>query len=210
MEKTFKFCRGRIYAEVTVELKQKQDGSVLSIRGDLREPSGHSCGQNLDSINEYFGDNPLFQKLYAYWKLYHLNDMNAGCEHQRAMGWGKKRIIIGEYELKQEIYTRKNKILKNAENSLKETGFATITNEEQAIINMPFSIKGEIKPRDGYELKEQEEKWSGWVCSKDHPEGVLTKPCPVCGYQFGSKWLFEPIPQKDLEDIISLIKEKNE
>lgn len=61
---------------------------------------------------------------------------------------------------------------------------------------------------------QREEKWglkelevngkkqlSNWVYEKDHPEGVLMKPCPQCGYQYGSAWLFEEIPQEIINEV---------
>ena len=37
-------------------------------------------------------DTKKWYTLLDVWRLYHLNDMHAGCEHQRAMGWGQERI----------------------------------------------------------------------------------------------------------------------
>ena len=33
-----------------------------------------------------------------------------------------------------------------------------------------------------------------WVTPAEHPEGLLTRPCPECGYPYGSAWLSEPLP----------------
>jgi len=54
-----------------------------------------SCGQMYDSISENleafdFADGWDKVKAFTfveYWKHWHLNDMRAGCEHQRALGW---------------------------------------------------------------------------------------------------------------------------
>lgn len=46
----------------------------------------HSCGQIREELGRFFPEAiPYFQ--------YHLNDMNAGCTHQKALGWGHKRDI---------------------------------------------------------------------------------------------------------------------
>jgi len=47
-------------------------------------------------------------------------------------------------------------------------------------------------------------KMSGWVYPKEHPEGELMKPCPVCGYKYGSAWLKEEVPVEVLEFLGSL------
>lgn len=43
-----------------------------------------------------------------------------------------------------------------------------------------------------------EEKLSTWVYPKDHPEGVLGKPCPICGYKYGTAWNKAEVPRNVL------------
>ena len=38
-----------------------------------------------------------------------------------------------------------------------------------------------------------------WVDPTEHPDGLLTKPCPTCGYKYGTGWLLEKVPEKVLE-----------
>jgi len=40
-----------------------------------------------------------------------------------------------------------------------------------------------------------------WVTRNEHPEGLLLRPCPTCGYEYGSEWLYEPIPAEILAEI---------
>jgi hypothetical protein len=44
-----------------------------------------------------------------------------------------------------------------------------------------------------------EEKTAGWVFPSQHPKGLLTKPCPVCGYRYGNGWLYEEVPEEVLQ-----------
>jgi len=37
----------------------------------------------------------------------------------------------------------------------------------------------------------------------EHPEGLLTKPCPVCGYKYGTAWLKEALPPEVVAEIES-------
>ncbi len=85
--------------------------------------------------------------LLEYWKLYHLNDMHAGCEHQTAEGWGKKEVKIGA-----------------------------------------------------------ETKSTSWLTEKEHPEGVLSKPCPTCGYKYGTAWKKQEVPRDALNFLFTLPK----
>ena len=71
----------------------------LSISGTIAPlPSGNakgSCGQIYDTIAENLAsftfangwDKVKASQFVEYWKKWHLNDMQAGCEHQRKMGW---------------------------------------------------------------------------------------------------------------------------
>jgi len=44
-----------------------------------------------------------------------------------------------------------------------------------------------------------EKKALGWLRPEDHPDGILCKPCPVCGYKYGTAWKTEEVP-KDIID----------
>jgi hypothetical protein len=33
-----------------------------------------------------------------------------------------------------------------------------------------------------------------WVRRDEHPQGLLSEPCPVCGYRYGSAWLKRELP----------------
>ncbi len=37
------------------------------------------------------------------------------------------------------------------------------------------------------------------VFNYEHEDGLLCKPCPVCGYQWGSSWLSKKIPEEVIE-----------
>ena len=60
---------------------------------------GGSCGQiDMHLRHEKLGEDyelvppwteEMFRKLLDLWGKWHLNDLHAGCEHQRALGWEK-------------------------------------------------------------------------------------------------------------------------
>jgi hypothetical protein len=47
-------------------------------------------------------------------------------------------------------------------------------------------------------LENGEQRMAGWVRQEEHPEGLLGKPCPVCGYKYGSAWNKEEVPEDAL------------
>lgn len=109
MKKTFDFGKidymGRnrkdCAVNVTIELKEKGGEKVFDKDGVFTgnycnryvefTASGniwnhchsdiYSGGQNLDEIAKYI-KTPLFQKIYTFWKKYHLNGMHAGTPEQ--------------------------------------------------------------------------------------------------------------------------------
>ena len=44
----------------------------------------------------------------------------------------------------------------------------------------------------------------GWLYPDEHPAGLLTKPCPVCGYKYGTEWKTEPVPQDVIDWLAAL------
>jgi len=52
--------------------------------------------------------------------------------------------------------------------------------------------------------KPSETKTAGWIKPSEHPEGMLGKPCEVCGYKYGTAWLREEVPQDVLDFLVSL------
>ena len=64
--------------------------------------------------------------------------------------------------------------------------------------------------KDGYIAEwKKEKKTAGWVpyqvpgSDVGHPDGLLCKPCDVCGHKYGSKWLFRPVP----DDIVEWLRQ---
>ncbi len=104
-----------------------------------------SCGQIRDSLADWF---PEYSALLPW----HLNDMKPGCEHQEALGWGKRPIDPAK----------------------------------------PTSAYGKHFPG------QRQDSWNmlAWVTRNEHPEGLLSHPCPTCGYKYGSAWLKRELPSE--------------
>lgn len=54
---------------------------------------------------------------------------------------------------------------------------------------------------------------ASWVSPSEHPDGLLTKPCPVCGYKYGTAWLRDDLPgdfEDTLTDLIETIEQEEE
>lgn len=62
------------------------------------------------------------------------------------------------------------------------------------------------KPLDTYGRHyegQQSATWNmlAWVTEREHPEGLLSRPCPECGYKYGSAWLLDPLPVEVAETL---------
>lgn len=140
----------------------------------------------------------------------HLNDMRAGCEHQRAENWGDETLEVVSYKLTAEAI----KIRKGAEakstNAAIASQAAELSETERALLSLDwwrdvYSPPDADSPLSGmYEVSKRESKRASWVNPHEHPRGVLCKPCPVCGYKFGMAWLFEEVPTEVLDFLRSL------
>lgn len=96
--------------EVNVRLTDSDAGPVLAISAhSWRGPNPpyndiEQGGQMQGTLREYVErdkftyaegwDKERALRLLAVWDAYHLNDMRAGCEHQRALGWR----VVSEYD----------------------------------------------------------------------------------------------------------------
>lgn len=117
---------------------------------NLRKTDIYQGGQCVDTVAALFPHNAKAQRMVAIWQRWHLNDMRAGCEHQRAAGWATRPIDPTK----------------------------------------PLNTYGRHSP------DQQSDSWNMlvWVTRKEHPAGLLSFPCEVCGYRYGSAWLREEIP----------------
>lgn len=95
-------------------------------------------------------DHDQIRKFFQTWDRWHLNDMRAGCKHQRAERWDQRPIDPSK----------------------------------------PLLTYGRHFPG------QRSDTWNmlAWVRPDEHPDGLLTKACPTCGYKYGTGWLKEEVP----------------
>jgi len=146
---------GSVFCEI--EFGNKGRLSISGVVGPKRNGDCRGgCGQIVDHLAEDVSafapgwDIELLQRFADTWKRWHLNDMRAGCEHQRAEGWDKRPIDP----------------------------------------NKPTNTYG--KHFEG----QKQDSWNllGWITESEHPDGLMCRACPVCGYKYGTAWLKEEVP----------------
>lgn len=139
------------------------------------------------------------------WKRWHLNDMQPGCEHQK--DWGKKKLELIDFSWTTQFQNLRDSATLEADQyeKFKEVaaGVMTIaTGIKRPKWKTPLVEK--LLSEGWIKENKRETKTSGWVCEYEHPEGELCKPCPVCGYKYGTAWKKEELPQEVVEFLMAL------
>lgn len=207
------------YAKITYE------GGNLSICGVVGPKSNGDCkgsaGQCVKAIRSgrpgTDWDEEMLQKFCDIWDRWHLNDMNPCCEHQRELGWMEKareKVTLYHFRLKREVRDAQKEAEKAAIAALKAGKPFYPTKEQTRVANLAYSIvTSDVYAPEEYEPKKPlysgdtgptETKALGWLRPEDHPEGLLCRPCPVCGYKYGTSWQKEEVPQEVIDWLFSL------
>lgn len=234
MKRTFDFgCidyegRGKAVNRVTVKMEYKQDGDKKRFSVSANVWNAHNTdivagGQCLDTIAPYINNNGIFNEILRLWKLYHLNDMRPECEHQHAAGWhnmAEKKVILYHWRMTREASKAQEEAKKAAISALKSGKCFTPTKEQTFFAGLSYSLTTytDTPPAElgqWYEPKKTlfagdkghtEIKTLGWLHENEHPDGILSKACPVCGYKYGSEWKYFPIPEEDERIIYKLLE----
>lgn len=156
-------------------------------------------------------DADTWLRFVDVWETWHLNDMRAACEHQRGWDTGRE-ILLYHWRLDDETHKAQRAAKRDADAQLLEHGAVTVSDETRALLNLPWAVvtvtadtpEHYTKPTEGLGVQHVERKTAGWVKPSEHPDGLLTKPCDVCGYKYGTKWLHEDVPADVLDFLAAL------
>lgn len=205
-------------AFVRIEYKDGKLSMVGSI-GPTYNGGCYAGGQCHEEIREGkptdLWDEEMLQKLCDIWQKWHLNDLRPYCEHQKQLGWdkvAKQEVFIYHYTLTKDAIYKQYKAEQAAKEALKQ-GITWTPSEEQIMYaNLKYSIatpeplSGPLEPF----YEPQKALWPGaagavevntlgWLNTEEHPEGLVGRPCPVCGYEYGTDWKTEPVPEDVIE-----------
>jgi hypothetical protein len=130
--------------------------------------------------------------LLDVWKKWHLNDMQPGCEHQQDEGWGKEKIVIVSVDV--DLWRVRGGVDTGKHSTVGRLIDKAMEAARRGVVYQPDG-DAERSWIDGKVVNiKTETKASGWVRESEHPQGVLMKKCPVCGYQYGSAWKKKSVP----------------
>jgi hypothetical protein len=158
----------------------------------------------------------LIRQFFDIWDRWHLNDMSPMCEHQRALGWDNgKELTVYHFRLRPVVVDARKNAEKRALAALKAGEQFTPADYEIEYSNLADRIthdqaelpealakyympNGPQYDKDSYN-RQSEIKTAGWLTETEHPEGLMSKPCPTCGYKYGSAWLKQDVPAEVIE-----------
>lgn len=189
-----------------------------------------SAGQCVDEIRkgqpkEDEWTDEMLKRFCDIWERWHLNDMRPYCEHQRELGWeeqSKEKVKVMRLNRTKEASDKARDAEKRAVECLKKGKTFIPTPEETMYANIGYGVttyNDELpKHPEFYEFKEKdclghpnvEIKTRGWISFKEHQIGLLGKPCPVCGYKYGSSWMKEEVPKDVIDWLFSLPEAKTQ
>lgn len=219
---------GGVFAKITHE------GGRLSITGVIGpQPGGDargSCGQIDGTIREASEAGRLtlasnwapdmLAQFLDVWDRWHLNDMRAACEHQRAEGWQEKAReprTVYHWRLLPEIISKQKELHAEAIDRAASTESSALgfSPEEKRIMRLEYAITTTAPELTGWDLKyygkpapgitaHEETKARGWLTEEEHPDGLLSKACGTCGHKYGRAWLTEEVPAAVIEFLAAL------
>lgn len=153
-------------------------------------------------------DRAMLARFWETWHRWHLNDMKAGCEHQRATWHPEAEVEIVTYRLDSEAWKQQDEIKRRALKGLEQGLTVHYTADEREVMALPWETTtapdADSSGSGRYSVQKRETKRAGWVYPAEHSAGLLMKPCEVCGYKYGSAWLFEEVPADVVAFLASL------
>lgn len=204
------------------------DKGKLSLCGVVGPYSSGNCagsaGQCVDEIREGHPkegwNREMLDKLCDIWDEWHLNDMRPYCQHQKQLGWDKlasEEMTLYHYRLTNEALKMKKEAERAAIEALQKGEPFTPTEEQSFFATLPGWLDiyeaPEEKVAPYYEPKKPlyngdrgftEKKTRGWVRYDEDENGILCKPCPVCGYKYGTSWVTEEVPKEVIDWLFQL------
>ena len=208
--------RNRVRGFAKINLEKDGRLSISGVIGPVKGgDSKGSCGQCIEEIRTGTpAEGWTYEMLHKFcdiWEEWHLNYMRPYCSHQKELGWDKlahKQVALYNYTLTGEACIKQKAATDAAINALKRGEIFTPTLEQVKYANLPYRIKTAetISGEDAanYEHTSTDIQMLGLLRQDEHPDGILGKPCPVCGYQYGRSWYKEDVPQEVVDWLFRL------
>lgn len=202
--------------EIDVTLRGTDDRPVLAMQGSVWMPSRRdieSGGQNLGTIagecHVLLIPAAQLDRMLSIWQRWHLNDLRAGCEHQRTAWNTAEQLTLTSYTWGTRFHTARRAAEDGSMSAADYANYQHITQRVHAVTigtDTPKTTTPEIAAllaEEWIKPEKTETKTAGWVTPIEHPQGLLGKPCETCGYRYGHAWQYEPLPADILAEVRS-------
>lgn len=181
---------------------------ITGVVGPTRNGDCYAAGQCYDTLRQGVANDgwtaDMLYHLLDTWELWHMNDMKPYCMHQ-ALWDGDKECKLYEYKMTAKRLKEQDRLKKNVKEKLLAGAVVQLKEPQLSLYKEPYFVKTDRNlPPIGYELYKSYTKHARELYPMDseskwgdkHPDGILAKPCPVCGYEWGSSWRAECIPDE--------------
>lgn len=191
--------------------------------------NSNCVGNNEPNFDEILSGIPaenwnraMVQKLVEVWKEWNHNNARPYCEHQKALGWKEiatKQVNLYNFELTNLTILRRKLLIRQSKQADKRGEISKMTSKQIELCRLPYyityhssnlpeHIRKYYKPQRsfGENIRSVKTELLGNLRPDQHPNGILHKPCQICGHKYGSdfsreevpdeiiKWLFESLP----------------
>lgn len=193
---------------IEVKLTDSPEGVILNACAKYKQTNGRIKTTLLSTIADSFPDNRdinLFSLLLNRWNY---NNLRPCCKHVDYSKVENNIIPIYLVDLKPETKNKIKRIKNYVVSELLKYDRATLTEEQKEILNLSEYVDYEQYKDFPEDLKAyyyceivnyEKARFVSWY---DNPEGLINRPCPVCGQRYGEKYCFERIPDNVLATII--------
>lgn len=177
------------------------DTGSLSISGDAKRPRARDIdqgGQMQTAIRDMPAEDLAISEehrdaLVGLWNAYHLNTLTAGCEHQRAMGWHAAHAYTGSPTTDAgRAYDYALRILDGLSETIPPRPACAVCRGLSGPDAPCYSCEGGMATEHAYRLRETKTELRRRLELELRDD--VSRPCPVCGYRYGSAWLKLPVP----------------
>lgn len=153
--------------------------------------------------------------IYKLWTKYHLNDAYADCKHAHNEKDASKKLTIYKYIFKGSYSKLRDKYELINQNKYLRDNIKIPNYIKNIVTKYGYDFETTLEPSQlpkyltkFYKLKETKTNTARWVAySELCPDGILHKPCPECGYKYGTSYNYRPIPARSKNIIKNLIGE---
>ena len=153
----------------------------------------------------------MWLEFLEIWHDWHMNDMRPGCKHQTGPDWPfDKELEVQEYTQVGTNFMDIGSLIKLNRATPEEVRLADLSKSVfrklliGSVDTFPAAEIAELEAANMLKKSKATKKTARWVYPYQHPDGLLAKPCGVCGYKYGASWLAEAVPQEKLVFLLNL------